>query len=78
MGWFLEYFFDDNEYWLCCGNIVETTNGWKCFLKCHSKGLFSKKVAPAHLATPMLEALKIILNEENEIADVVWETVQHT
>lgn len=71
-GWFIEYLADDNEYWLCCGNVVGSDNRWLVFLKAHAKSMFGRNRAPVEAAAPLLTALHDILDESDEVTDVEW------
>ncbi len=71
-GWFIEYFVEDNEYWLCCGNIDDTDNKWRVYLDCKAKGIFGRNKAPVSIAKPLLQALATVLNNTDKIADIVW------
>ena len=71
-GWFVEYLVDDNEYWLCCGNVDGIKDRWLVYLKAHAKSMFGKNRAPVEDATLLLTALRDILDQSDEITDVEW------
>lgn len=71
-GWFVEYIVDDNEYWLCCGNVEGENNRWRVYLDCKAKSLFGRNNAPVEMAAPLLEALSTVLSESPEIQDIQW------
>lgn len=71
-GWFIEYFVDDNEYWLCCGNIDDSKNKWRVYLDCKAKSMFGRNKAPVKNAMPLLAALKKILDRCEDISNIVW------
>lgn len=71
-GWFIEYFIDDNEYWLCCSNSDEAGDEWRCFLRPLSKNFFGTKKAPISSAQLLLKALREILEETEGISDISW------
>lgn len=73
-GWFIEYIVDDNEYWLCCGNVVGENNHWRVFLDCKAMSLFGRNRAPVEVAGPLLQALSAVLSESTEITDIQWST----
>lgn len=74
-GWFIEYFIDDNEYWLCCGNVDESLNQWRVYLHPHAKSMFGRNKAPIELAEPLLVALDKVLSKCPEITDIIWSEV---
>ncbi|KTD90355.1 hypothetical protein [Pseudoalteromonas sp. H71] len=71
-GWFIELIVDDNEYWVCCGNIEGESDQWTCFLKRLSKGFFNKNNAPIEPAIPLLQALRSLLQETEAISNIEW------
>ena len=71
-GWFVEYFIDDDEYTLCCSNSDEEGKEWRCFLRPQSKSLFGRKKAPIEKASPLLNALKELLEETPGINSIRW------
>jgi len=71
-GWFVEYIVDDNEYWLCCGNIDGTDDRWLVYLKAHAKSMFGRNRAPLETAAPLLNALREVLEESEEVAEIEW------
>ena len=73
-GWFVEHIVDDNEYWLCCGNVDGTKNRWLIYLKAHAKSMFGRNRAPVEAAVPLLSALRKILDQSEEVSDVEWRT----
>lgn len=74
-GWFLEYFVDDNEYWLCCGNVADSNNQWRVYLDCKAKNIFGRSKAPVDYAKPLLKALEQVLYKQPEITSIVWSEV---
>ncbi|WP_218418477.1 hypothetical protein [Alteromonas lipotrueae] len=77
-GWFIEFIVEDNEYWLCCGNFEDEENMWKCFLKRHSKGLFKKTLASLEPVIPLLNAVRLLLEETPEISSIEWSSEHDT
>jgi hypothetical protein len=75
-GWFIEFIVEDNEYWLCCGNSKDEENTWTCFLKRHSKGFINKTIAPLEPAIPLLNAVRLLLEETPQISNIEW-TSEH-
>jgi len=73
-GWYLEYFVDDNEYWLCCSNVLGSRDRWLIFLKRNAKGMFGRNLAPIGGASPLLRALRNVIEGHKEITDVEWRT----
>lgn len=71
-GWFIEYIVDDNEYWLCCGNIEGENNRWRVYLDPKAKSLFGRNKAPIEVAVPLLKALSEVLVESDEIEGIEW------
>ena len=71
-GWFIEYLVDDNEYWLCCGNVVGSQGRWKIYLKQHAKSMFGRNLAPIEGAVPLLKALREVLNNDDAISNIEW------
>lgn len=71
-GWFVEYIVDDNEYWLCCGNVEGENNRWRVYLDRKAKSLFGRNKAPVEVAVPLLEALSEVLSESSAIKDIQW------
>jgi hypothetical protein len=71
-GWFIEYIVDENEYWLCCGNIGDSDNEWRVYLDCKAKSLFGRNKAPVELAKPLITALHTVLSETEEISNITW------
>ncbi len=71
-GWFIEFFIDDNEYWLCCGNADDSNHKWRVYLDCKAKSMFGRNKAPIARAMPLLEALKMILERCEDITNIVW------
>lgn len=72
-GWFLEYVTEaGEEYWLCCGNIDNTPDGWRCLLEPKGRGLFGSKKAVVEHARPLLDALDRLLEREPGVRDVRW------
>ena len=71
-GWFLEYMVDENEYWLCCSNVVGENNLWRVYLAPQSKGLFGRNRPPVDNAKQLLETLREILSEVAEISEIRW------
>lgn len=63
---------DDNEFWLCCGNVNEQDNHWRVYLNRKAKSLFGRNKAPVEAATPLLEALSELLSESEGIEDIRW------
>ena len=73
-GWFLEYIVDDNEYWLCCSNVIGSKDRWLIYLKRHSKGMFGRNLAPIEGAHSLLAALRTAIEGNDEISEVEWRT----
>ncbi|WP_308364474.1 MULTISPECIES: hypothetical protein [unclassified Microbulbifer] len=73
-GWFVEYIVDDNEYWLCCGNLDGEKNHWRVYLDPKAKSMFGRNKAPVEIAAPLLEALSRVLSESPEINEIQWST----
>ncbi|MCG8426678.1 MAG: hypothetical protein MI754_04890 [Chromatiales bacterium] len=71
-GWFIEYFVNDNEYWLCCCNTEGSSNHWLVYLDCKAKSLFGRNKAPVSVAQPLLKALSALLSETSRIENIVW------
>ena len=71
-GWFIEFFIDDNEYWLCCGNVDDSKSKWRVYLDCKAKSMFGRNKAPVEKAVPLLVALKTVVNRHAEISNIVW------
>jgi hypothetical protein len=71
-GWFIEFFVDDNEYWLCCSNSDEQGKEWRCFLRPHAKSMFGRNKAHISHAEPLLLALRELLEETPEISNIKW------
>ena len=71
-GWFIEYGHDENEYWLCCGNVDGSPGHWRIFLDPKARGLFGRNKAPAAGAQPLLEALDKLLGGNVDIRNVAW------
>lgn len=71
-GWFIEYGTESgDEYWFCCGNEMGSLDKWRCFLDPKKKGLFGKKPEVEN-ARPLLNAVREILESEENISDVHW------
>ena len=73
-GWFIEYLIDDNEFWLCCGNIQGTANEWQIYLEPKAKGFFGRKVPKVELAKSLLAAIDSLLIETEDISNIRWST----
>jgi len=71
-GWFIEYFVDDNEYWLCCSNTDAEGKEWGCYIRPLAKSWFGRNKAPLEHAIPLLNALRDILDETQEISNIRW------
>lgn len=71
-GWFIEFLIDDNEYWLCCGNVDDSKSNWRVYLDCKPKSMFNRNKAPVEKAMPLLLALKTVLSRNVEISNIVW------
>ena len=71
-GWFVEYAVDDNEYWLCCGNVTGESDSWRIYLECKARGLFGRNKAPEEGAAPLLETLSALLAASPDVHDVQW------
>lgn len=71
-GWFIEYGVEDNEYWLCCGNVPSASNRWQIYLICKPKGLFGRNKAPVELAAELLSALADLLTTTSGISELNW------
>ncbi|MCV6624910.1 MAG: hypothetical protein OIF38_02370 [Cellvibrionaceae bacterium] len=71
-GWFIEYFVDDNEYWLCCGNVEDTKNKWRIYLVCKAKGMFGRNKAPVDMAKPLLKAVAKVLGDTEKVTNIGW------
>lgn len=71
-GWFVEYFVEDNEYWLCCGSVNETESEWHIFLDPKAKGMFGRNKASVKEAEPLLSALRDILSTTENISNIHW------
>lgn len=72
-GWFIEYITDSNdEYWLCCGNREGADNQWLCYLNPKAKGLFGRYKARVENAKPLLDALRAVLDETQDITNIIW------
>ncbi|KAF1081789.1 MAG: hypothetical protein GQF41_1429 [Candidatus Rifleibacterium amylolyticum] len=72
-GWYLEYVADDNEYWLCCGNVDGEDSLWRVYLDCKAKGFWGRNKAPVEGAFRLLGALAEILSATEGISDVRWQ-----
>jgi hypothetical protein len=71
-GWFVEYIIDDNEFWLCCGNIAGESNRWRVYLDRKAKKLFGRNRGSIEVATPLLKALSVVLSESPDIQNIQW------
>lgn len=71
-GWFVEYIVDDNEYWLCCGNVTGETDSWRIYLECKGRGLFGRNKAPVEAAAPLLDAVSAVLAASPDIREIQW------
>ena len=77
-GWYVEYFSGDNEYRLCCGNMEGSQVDWQCFVEPYAKGFFGRNKAPIDLAKPLIEAVRLILEETDEITNIEWSSSCNT
>ena len=77
-GWYVEYFLDDNEYRLCCGNVEGSQTEWQCFIEPYAKSFFGRNKAPVELAKPLLDAVRKILEETDEIDTIEWSSAGNT
>lgn len=71
-GWFIEYIVDDDEYWLCCGNVDDSKRKWRIYLECKAKGMFGRNKAPIEKAMPLLTELKKVLGRSKDVSNIVW------
>ena len=71
-GWFIEFFADDNEYWLCCGNVGGSNRHWRICLDRKAKSMFGRNKAPVEVAVPLLKTLANLLSETTGITNIEW------
>lgn len=71
-GWFIEYFIDDNEYWLCCGNDPDITDRWRVYLSPKAKSMFGRSKAPVEAASALLRGVASLLESNDSISDINW------
>ncbi len=67
---------DDNEYWLCCSNVIGSKDRWLIYLKRHAKGMFGRNLAPIKAARSSLKVVRNVIEENDEINDVSGERPQ--
>ena len=73
-GWYLEYILEDGaEYLLCCANLSDQPDTWRCSLEPQARSLFRRARPPVELARPLIEALRAVLAEEPAIVNACWE-----
>ena len=73
-GWFIEYLTqDEDEFWLCCGNMHNTENEWHIFLEAKGRGLFGRKKPEIIKAQRLLSTLEIVLTECDQIFEISWD-----
>lgn len=72
-GWFIEYITpNEDEFWLCCGNVDGSDDQWHCYLQTKSKGLFGGGKPRVEAAEPMLSVLDKVLAEEPSVQGIEW------
>jgi hypothetical protein len=72
-GWFIEFVTEEeDEYWLCCGNVDGTYKEWQIFIDPKPKGLFGRKKANVENARPLMSAVKTVLEECDQISEIEW------
>lgn len=72
-GWHIDYTTDDGDtYRLCCGNVDQTQDKWRCYLRPESRK-FGRKAAHAEGAGPLMRALRDVLALEPGITEINWE-----
>jgi hypothetical protein len=71
-GWFLEYINDDNEYWLCIGNIDSREHQWRMVLQPQAKRWFGLRRAPIENAKVLLDAVDKVIRENDQISEIKW------
>lgn len=72
-GWFIEYVTaEEDEFWLCCGNVGGERKNWLCYIDPKAKGMFGRRKASIESASPLLEALRVVLEEAPEVSNIAW------
>jgi hypothetical protein len=72
-GWFIEFATtDEDEFWLCCGNVDDADDEWHCFLQPKTKGLLGRVKPSMERSRPLLEALSRVLDAETSVHDIRW------
>lgn len=71
-GWFVEYFIDDNEFWLCCANDPDMTDRWRIYLSPRAKSMFGRNKAPVQAASALLQGVAALLESNDSISDIAW------
>jgi hypothetical protein len=72
-GWFIEFSNErGEEYWLCCSNMDGADDKWRCFLDPKARGAFGRHRASVEGAQPLLRMVRVVLEAETAIQNVVW------
>jgi hypothetical protein len=72
-GWLIEYITDsEDEYSLCCSNVDDAKDQWRCYLDGRAKGWFGRDKASPESAKPLLSALRKLLDDTEGITEISW------
>ena len=72
-GWYLEFLPDSgSEFALHCVNVEGARDRWQLSLRRHGRKMFGRDKPAYSEASPLMRAIKSLLEEEPEVAELDW------